>query len=157
MGVSDSALETFKQAVDTVVARDAPRWRVVFRRERESRERPIRVELEHPLSDGYGWGPTADEVETADTTVLERIIAEEGEFADIAQAPECTHEDLVKRVRGMARMFAWRQLEVSTLVGTLYNAGCLTREESQWLSAFTGEERVRSVWRSNLRRELRWE
>jgi hypothetical protein len=157
MGVSDSALETFKQAVDTVVARDAPRWGVAFRREGDSLERPIQVDLEHPLSTGHGWDPTAEEVETADTTALERIIAEEGEFADIAQAPECTHEDLVKRIRGMARTFAWRQLEVSTLVGTLYNAGCLTREESEWLSAFTGEERVRSVWRSNLRRELRWE
>jgi hypothetical protein len=154
MGISDSALETFKQAVDTVVARDAPRWRVVFRWQGESRERPIRVDLEHPLSEGYGWDPTADEVETADTTVLERIIAEEGEFGDIAQAPECTHEDLVRGVRSMARMFAWRQVEVSTLVGTLYNAGCLTREESEWLSAFTGEESVRSIWRSNLRHEL---
>lgn len=157
MGISNSAPETFKQAVDTVVARDAPRWRVVFRREGDSLERPIRVELEHPLSEGHGWDPTAEEVETVDTTVLERIIAEESEFADIAQAPECSHEDLVKGIRGMARTFAWRQLEVSTLVGTLYNAGCLTREESEWLSAFTGEEMVRSTWRSNLRRELGWE
>ncbi len=157
MDISDSALETFKEAVETVVARDAPRWRAVFRPRSEWPERPIRVELEHPLSDGYGWSPTPDEVETVDTTFLERIIAEEGEFDQIAHAPECTHVDLVKGIRSIARMFAWRQLEVSTLVGTLYNAGCLTREEEEWLSAFTGEEMVRSVWRSDLRRELGWE
>lgn len=116
----------------------APSWNVRFQRTIDI-ERPVRVDLEHPLSDGHGWDPTREHVELCDTGTLRDVVAEP-EFEHIAHAPECEHEQLVRAIRRMAWTFGWRNVEVRTLVIALYETGCITHDEYEWLAAYTGRE-----------------
>lgn len=103
------------------------------------------MNLEHPLSPGFGWHPTREQVEAIDTTMLQEIIDREPDFEHIAQAPACQHEDVVRGLRDLAGMFYWRQSEVSTLAGMLANAGCLTSDEYEWLARYAGREHRRAA------------
>jgi hypothetical protein len=144
LGEAQNRLDVYEDAVRMLAADLAPSWNVRFHRGLmiESGvmiERPVRVDLEHPLSDGHGWDPTREHVELCDTGTLRDVVAEP-EFEHIAHAPECEHEQLVRAIRRMARMFGWRNVEVRTLVDTLYETGCITHDEYEWLAAYTGRE-----------------
>lgn len=141
--LTEDQLTAFEAEVQRVVARDAADWDVSFRRSNDHSHVLVWVDLRHPLSPGFGWGASRADVEALDMTKLEEIIAREPDFEHIAQAPVCEHVDVVRGIRDMAELFYWRETEVSTLAGTLANAGCLTDEESEWLSRYAGREQRR--------------
>jgi len=139
MDESRETLDAFEEAVRMVAANLAPRWHVRFHRGYRT-DVPVKVSLEHPLSAGHGWVPTREEVELCDTEPFRTVVVADPEFEHIAHAPECEHKELVKGIRSMALMFNWRNVEVRTLVGTLYDTGCLMHDECEWLAAYTGRE-----------------
>ncbi len=120
-------------AVRELAQREAPAWEVAFSDEAAVPERPLCIDLCHPLSRGVRWHPSTSEIEDTDLRVLETILATNPDFAAVEDAPEVRHPALLRDLRIVAELFDFSRPAVATVSGILFREGCLSEDEAEWL------------------------
>ena len=109
--------------------------------DRNPHTRSWAVGLEHEASFGLGFD-MGEQVADADATI-DRIRIWLGysdhELRRVATAPALEHPDEVLDIRGLAHIFNWSKLEVSSVV-RMVERWTLTAAEAEWLIASIGRD-----------------
>ena len=131
---------SFVRDVERLVHEHAPGWTVsVDEYERAQGLRASRVEISHPLSDGFiisggSFGPLT--LEMVEYWLSDGAVAWHVEL--LSGAPEPENPETVRSVLRYAEMFAWTNLEVQAVAGVLVDARVVSDKEYDWLRSTVG-------------------
>ena len=131
---------SFVRDVKRLTHEHAPGWRVsVDEYEYAQGLRASRVEIAHPLSDGFiisGNSLGSLTLEMVECWLSDGAVAWHVEL--LAGAPEPKNPETVRSVLRYAEMFAWTNLEVQAVAGVLVDAGVVSDKEYDWLRSTVG-------------------
>lgn len=126
---------SFVRDVERLVRERAPGWTVsVDEYEYAQGLRASRVEIAHPLSDGFvisGGSLSPLTLEMVERWLSSGAIAWHVEL--LSGAPEPKNPEAVRLVLRYAEMFAWTNLEVKAVAGVLVDAVVVSEQEYDWL------------------------
>jgi hypothetical protein len=100
----------------------------------EQREGGSRVELQHPMSDGYviHLPPGLDQAQT-----MQRVLTADqdliAELTLLRGRPAAVDQELLASLLRLAQAFKWTSLETASVAGLFAERGLLSSEEVQWV------------------------
>ncbi len=125
---------SFVRDVESLVREHAPEWTVSVGEYESAHGLRARVEIVHPLSDGFVISRSPLDpltLEKVERWLFEGAVAWHAEF--LSKAPKPKNPETVRSVLRYAEMFAWTNLEVKAVASVLVDAEVVSDEEYDWL------------------------